>query len=141
MTVEKEVFRGKSIADVFKDVYTHTDAKREQINVYISKLVQMVKTPEEAAVISPIIAQFLEVAVKNDESLVKVAQIAQRIYATTAKMTNDSGILSDREKEQLLSSLNKDIESIKTAANKLSEEEKVEARLDELEDELAFMSG
>ena len=139
MSVDKEVFRGKTIADVFKDVYTHTDSKREQINVYVTKLVQMIKTPEEAAVISPIIKEFLEVAVKNDEQLVKVAQIAQRIYATSAKVASDSGVLSDREKEQLLSTLNKDMNNLREAAEKLTDVEKVEAHLDELEDELDFM--
>jgi len=138
MGIENEVFRGKTIADVFKDVYTHSDAKREQIETYVKKLVMMIKTPEEAAVISPIIKDFLEVSVKNDDQLVKVATIAQRIYNAAQKVSGESGILSDKDKEQLLGTLNKDIASLRAAADV---EDDMRARVEAVEDELSFMSG
>jgi len=140
MTIDSEVFRGKTIADVFKDIYTHSDDKREQINVYVKKLVMMVRTPEEAAVISPIIKDFLEVSVKNDDQLAKVATIAQRIYVAAQKVSGESGVLSDREKEQLLGTLNKDIASLKEAGSQLKTND-MEDRVAAVEDELAFMTG
>ena len=142
MTVEQELFKGKTLQDVFKDVYANSDAKRDQINTFIKKLVQMITTPEDAAVIAPIVAAFFEVQVKSDEHLIKIAQIAQRIYAATTKSVNDSGILSEKEKEQLLAGINKDITTIKEAADKLeTTKAEMQSKVEEIEDELSFMSG
>lgn len=138
MISDQELFKGKTLQGVFKDVYDNAGAKREQINTYIKKLVQMIVTPEDAAVISPIICDFLDVQVRSDEHLIKIAQIAQRIIAATTKTVSDSGVLSESEKEQLLSGINKDISTIKEAAAGI---EKVDlgSRVEEVEDELAFM--
>ena len=140
MIVEQEVFVGKTLSDIFKDIYDNSDAKRNQIGTYIGKLALMITTPEDAAVISPIIKDFLDVQVKSDEHLVRVAQIAQRIFSTVQKSVGDSGVLSEREKEDLLSGLNKDIESIKTAARKI-EMVDLDQKIADVEDDLSFMQG
>ena len=33
------IFDDKTLSDVFKDIYKNTDSKREQINMFITKLV------------------------------------------------------------------------------------------------------
>ena len=140
MVSEQEVFKGKTLQDVFRDIYNNTDAKREQINTFVKKLVQMIVTPEDAAVIAPIIKDFLDVQVKSDEHLVRIAQIAQRIHSATVKTTSDSGILSDSEKEELLSGINKDISTIREAAERIDKVD-LDVKMEELEDELSFMAG
>ena len=61
--MEYVVFGDKTLSDVFEDIYKNTDSKREQINTFITKLVRQIRTPEDAAVISPIIKDFMEVNV------------------------------------------------------------------------------
>jgi hypothetical protein len=119
---DNEVFEGKTLADVFKDIYNNTDTKRKQINEFIKKLVMMIKTPEDAVVLGPVIKDFFEVNVKNDEHLVRVAQIAQRVVSIGAKVNGSEGVLTDSEKEQLLKELSIEVAEIKIQAEALDNE-------------------
>jgi len=119
---DNEVFEGKTLADVFKDIYNNTDTKRKQINEFIKKLVMMIKTPDDAVVLGPVIKDFFEVNVKNDEHLVRVAQIAQRVVSIGAKVNGSEGVLTDSEKEQLLKELSIEVAEIKIQAEALDNE-------------------
>ena len=86
--MEQPIFDDKTLSGVFKDIYENTESKRQQINTYITKLVQLIRTPEDATVLGPIIKDFMEVNVKNDEHIVRVAQIAQRAMSIGAKVSS-----------------------------------------------------
>ena len=120
-TFNNEVFEGKTLSDVFKDIYDNTETKRRQINEFIKKLVMLIKTPEDAAVLGPVIKDFFEVNVKNDEHLVKVAQIAQRVVSIGMKVNGSGDMLSDLEKEQLLKELSIEVAEIKKDAESLDD--------------------
>ena len=57
------------------------------------------------AVIGPIIKDLVDTSVRNDESLIKMAAIAQRMIASKDKTVGEDGFLTDKEKEQLLQQL------------------------------------
>jgi len=120
--MEQPIFDNKTLSDVFKDIYNNTDNKRVQINTYITKLVQMIRTPEDAAVISPIIKDFMEVNVKNDEHIVRVAQIAQRAMSIGAKASSSDMLLTEAEKSQLLSNISIEIDELQEEAKQVEEE-------------------
>jgi len=120
--MEQPIFDNKTLSDVFKDIYDNTDSKRIQINTYITKLVQMIRTPEDAAVISPIIKDFMEVNVKNDEHIVRVAQIAQRAMSIGAKSSSSDMLLTEAEKSQLLSNISIEIDELQEEAKQVEEE-------------------
>lgn len=116
------LFDNKTLSDIFKDIYTNTESKRIQINTYITKLVTMIRTPEDAAVISPIIKDFMEVNVKNDEHIVRVAQIAQRAMSIGAKAATSNMLLTEEEKNQLLSNISIEIDDLQEEAKQVEEE-------------------
>ncbi len=120
--MDGKVFDNKTLSDVFKDIYDNTDNKRQQINTYITKLVQLIRTPEDAALISPIIKDFMEVNVKNDEHIVRVAQIAQRAMSIGAKASSSSELLTEEEKQQLLSNISFEIDELQEEAKQVEEE-------------------
>jgi hypothetical protein len=120
--MDSTIFDNKTLADVFKDIYENTENKRQQINTYITKLVQLIRTPEDAAVISPIIKDFMEVNVKNDEHIVRVAQIAQRAMSIGAKAASSSELLTEAEKQQLLSNISFEIDELQEEAKQVEEE-------------------
>ena len=66
----------------------------------------------DMAVIGPIIKDLVDTSVKNDDSLIKMAAIAQRIIGASQKAEGDSGFLSDDEKEQLLKQLDETISQV-----------------------------
>jgi uncharacterized membrane protein YgcG len=65
----------------------------------------LIKNTNDASMVVPMIKEYLEVGVKNDEHLVKLAAIVQRIVSNTGNNTDDSGFITDEEKEQLLKQL------------------------------------
>jgi hypothetical protein len=111
MALDDIIFEGKTLSDMFSDVYKNTNTKREQINSFVASFVKMIRTPEDAAVLGPVIKDFLEVNVKNDEHIVRLVQVAQRLVSVTGK-TSDTGLLTDEEKTQLLKNIKDDFESV-----------------------------
>jgi predicted nucleic acid-binding Zn-ribbon protein len=122
MSLDKEIFDGKSLSDLFSEIYKNTDSKRQQINTFVSKLVMLIRTPEDAAVIGPVIKDFIEVNVKNDEHLVRVAQIAQRLVGATSKGENIDGLLSEAEKQALLGDLKMEVEKLEDEGKDIEED-------------------
>ena len=120
--MEYVVFDDKTLSDVFKDIYKNTDSKREQINMFITKLVRQIRTPEDAAVISPIIKDFMEVNVRNDEHIVRIAQIAQRAIAIGTKATSSTELLTEEEKQQLLSNIKLEIDDLQQETTEVEDE-------------------
>jgi len=113
MDINSELYDGKSLADIFSEIHKNTDSKRTQINSFIMKMVQLIRTPEDAAVIGPIVQGFIEVNVKNDEHLVRVAQIAQRIVSVGVKSNSSlDGLLSEAEKNALLGDIQVEIQGL-----------------------------
>lgn len=106
------IFADKTLSDMFSDVYKNTERKREQINQYVTSMVKLIKTPEDASVLGPVIKDFLEVNVKNDEHIVRLVQIAQRLVSVNMKGTGDNELLSETEKNQLLANIKSEFESV-----------------------------
>ena len=120
--MEYVIFDDKTLSDVFKDIYKNTESKREQINTFVTKLVRQIRTPEDAAVISPIIKDFMEVNVKNDEHIVRIAQIAQRAIAIGTKAASSTELLTEEEKQQLLSNIKLEIDDLQQETSEVEDE-------------------
>ena len=120
--MEYVIFDDKTLSDVFKDIYKNTESKREQINTFVTKLVRQIRTPEDAAVISPIIKDFMEVNVKNDEHIVRIAQIAQRAIAIGTKAVGSTELLTEEEKQQLLSNIKLEIDDLQHETTAVEDE-------------------
>ena len=106
MAIDFEVFEGKSLSDIFKDIYDNSNNNKKQLEVLMKEVVGFIKDGDTAVQIIPMLKEYLEINVKNDEQLVKLATIVQRM-ATAKVKTDDDGEfgLSDKEKEQLLDSI------------------------------------
>ena len=106
MANEYEIFKGKSLSDLFKDIYDNTTKNKEQLEVLMKEVVGFIKDGDTAVQIIPMLKEYLEINVKNDDQLVKVAAIVQRIIAAEYKGGSDDEFgLSDKEKEQLMGAI------------------------------------
>jgi hypothetical protein len=97
-----EIFKGTSFADLMHDVYHNSKKKDRQINQLISQLQPLIRNASDATIIVPLIKEYLDVAVKNDDHLVKLTAIVQRYISTTQTITGADSLLSDDEKQQLI---------------------------------------
>ena len=122
MSLDKDTvfFKDKSFSDLLEDVYDNVKTKRSQIDTLIKELQPFMKNIGDAAVIVPLIKEYMEVAVKNDEHIVKVVAVLQRLISTGMRGAEDGDILSDAEKEQLLHELDEVAEEVQ---NRLDENE------------------
>ena len=117
-----EIFEGKSLSDLLKDIYDNSMHKKKQINKLTEELSNFVKRVSDVAVISPIIKEYLDVGVKNDEQLIKIAQVATKLVGATNKEGDE--ILSEKEKQQLLSTINDTVKDLQTTSDIISNEKK-----------------
>jgi len=97
-----ELFKGTTFADLMSDVYHNSKKKDRQINQLIAQLQPLIKNASDATIIVPLIKEYLDVAVKNDDHLVKLTAIVQRYISTKQTITGADSLLSDEEKQQLL---------------------------------------
>ena len=112
MSTDFELFPGKNLSGLFKDIYDNQQNKKARISELIAEMKKVIRHAGDMAVIGPIIKDLVDTSVKNDDSLIKMAAIAQRIIGAQHKAEGDSGFLSDEEKEQLLKQLDETIAEV-----------------------------
>ena len=127
MAKDYELFEGKSLSDVFKDIYDNTEKNRQQLDVLTRELVQYIKDGDTAVQIVPMLKEYLEINVKNDDQLVKIAAIVQRLLSDEAKGgSEESFALSDTEKEQLMKAVEDTAEDVQKYSDTITGEFKAE---------------
>ena len=127
MSTNFELFPGKDLSGLFKDIYENTKSKKVRISELIAEMKKIIRHSGDMAVIGPIIKDLVDTSVRNDESLIKMAAIAQRMIASDNKAEGDIGFLSDKEKEQLLQQLEDTVSEVK---------DDTETKVDELTNEV-----
>ena len=114
MAKDYEIFEGKTLSDVFKDIYDNSKTNKQQLEVLMKEVVGFIKDGDTAVQIIPMLKEYLEINVKNDEQLVKLATIVQRITAAE-KRVSDSGDefgLTENEKQQLMDAIESDVQEL-----------------------------
>ena len=102
---DKLVFGKKKFADLLEEIYTNQKRREAQVTALISELKPMVTYIGDATLIVPLIKEYMEIGVKNDDALIKMATLVQRALNST---TEDGGLgISDEEKAQLLEEMEK----------------------------------
>jgi hypothetical protein len=112
MASEFQLFDGKNLSSLFKDIYDNQQAKKKNISEMIESLRKLIRNVGEATVLAPIIRDLIDSSIKNDDHLIKLATIAQRLAAAEAKGIGEDGWLSEAEKAQLVGDMEDTINEI-----------------------------
>ena len=118
---KNQIFDGKTFEDLTKDIYENQQNKKLQLDLLIQEIHGMIQTMDDAVLITPLIKELFEVAIKNDEHLVKLASVWQRILGKN-KNDEDGMLLSESEKEDLIAALQDDVNDIQQRADKIKQE-------------------
>ena len=94
------LFDDKSFSDLLKEIHGNQKKKAKQLAQLISELKPLLQTLGVATVVVPLIKEYMEISVKNDDQLIKMAAIVQRLSTGTAN-SGDSGLLTEEEMAQL----------------------------------------
>lgn len=79
MGLDSIVFKDKKMSDLLEEIYNNQKKKDKQINSLINQLKDHVNDLGDATVVVPMIKDYLEVSVKNDDAIVKMVTIVQRM--------------------------------------------------------------
>jgi hypothetical protein len=115
--LESDIFGDKKLKDLFQEIYNNQKKKEKQISALIEELKPLIGDIGDATLVVPLIKEYLEIGVKNDEQLIKMATIIQRCLSSDNNNSGDGLIISDEEKAQLLGEINKIQENLKPDNN------------------------
>jgi len=101
---DTKIFDDKSLSDVCRDIYNNSSEKRVKIEGILDSVKGVITNATAASMILPMIKEILDVSVRNDEQLVKLATIMQRFIdkSDTGNLGDPSMILPIEEKRRLL---------------------------------------
>ena len=119
MALDKEIFGGKTLSDLFQEIHENSTNTRNQVRALINELKPLIEGIGDATLIVPMIKEYMEIGVKNDDALIKMAAIIQRIEATSAKA--DGGDMFDPSE---LAALLEDMEENEKRLDNAQEEDK-----------------
>ena len=101
---ENIIFGKKKFSDVLEEIYNNQQKKDKQVTALINELKPLISDIGDATLVVPLIKEYMEISVKNDDILIKMAALAQRAMAT---ITSDGSLtITDEEKDQLLAAMN-----------------------------------
>lgn len=107
--LDTAIFGKKTLSNIFEEIYNNSKKKDEQITKLIGELQPLIQDIGDASLVVPLIKEYLDAGIKNDDQLVKLAAIVQKVIQTqNTTASNSSGLgISDEEKKQLLQEVEK----------------------------------
>ena len=95
MANDYEIFDGKSLSDLFKDIYDNTARNKEQLEVLMKEVVGFSKDGDTAVQIIPMLKEDLDINVKNEAT--HLANMLQKANIIT--VLNKLGIKATLDKD------------------------------------------
>ena len=95
------LFDDKSFGDLLKEIHGNQKKKAKQLASLIAELRPLVQSLGDATVVVPLIKEYMEISVKNDDQLIKMAAIVQRL-STGAAQSGYGGLLTAEEMDLLM---------------------------------------
>ena len=105
MEKDFKIFDDKNFSDLSKEIYENSKLKKTQLDLLIQEVHGYIQGIEDIAIVGPVLKELFDVAVKNDDNLLKLATVIQRIMNKRADDDSDISLLSDAEKEELMNTL------------------------------------
>ena len=99
-SLDQILFDDKSFSDLLKEIHKNQSKKSKQLASLIAELRPLITSLGDATVVVPLIKEYMEISVKNDDQLIKMAAIVQRLSTGTTS-TGDGGMLTEEEIQQL----------------------------------------
>ena len=105
MEKDFNIFDDKKFSDLSKEIYENSKLKKTQIDLFIQEVHSYIQGIEDIAIVGPVLKELFDVAVKNDDNLLKLATVIQRIMNKQVDIMDDTSLLTDEEKQELMDTL------------------------------------
>ena len=105
MEKDFNIFGDKKFSDLSQEIYENSKLKKTQIDLLIQEVHGYIQGIEDIAIVGPVLKELFDVAVKNDDNLLKLATVIQRIMNKQIDIMDDTSLLTDEEKQELMDTL------------------------------------
>tara|TARA_Y100000114_G_scaffold154598_2_gene176930 strand:- start:625 stop:1020 length:396 start_codon:yes stop_codon:yes gene_type:complete len=122
MEKDFKIFGDKNFSDLSQEIYENSKLKKTQIDLLIQEVHGYIQGIEDIAIVGPILKELMDVGVKNDDNLLKLATVIQRIMNKQADVAEETSLLSEDEKEELMASLEDAAASLQNKSDELSKD-------------------
>jgi len=114
MDSDYEIYKGKSFGQLCKDIVTNSEEKKTQLDIVITDLREMIKTINDAVTVVPLLHSYFEAGIRNDEQLIKLAAVIQRLISGKVGADGEGGntMLTEEEKKQLMAAIEETTKAI-----------------------------
>ncbi len=119
MEKDFNIFGDKKFSDLSQEIYENSKLKKTQIDLLIQEVHGYIQGIEDIAIVGPVLKELFDVAVKNDDNLLKLATVIQRIMNKQLDLTEDTSLLSDDEKQELMDSLEEAAASLQDKSDEI----------------------
>ena len=132
MEKDFKIFGDKNFSDLSKEIYDNSKLKKTQLDLLIQEVHGYIQGIEDIALVGPIIKELFDASIKNDDNLLKLATVIQRIMNKQVDAVDDTSLLSEDEKEELMASLEDAAASLQGKSDKINTDmESVRSKLNE----------
>lgn len=119
------IFADKTLSSLLEDIYRTATENRTLLTTAINDLRQMIRSKhtqsEDISYIGGVIANLFDTTVKNDEHLLKLANVVQKVLMVEKRgKEDDRELLTEREKQQLLEAAKEEMGQIKKGVDDVS---------------------
>lgn len=87
---DKIIFGKLSFSNLLEDIYNNSRSKAVDLEAMVRELRVLIKTPQDAILIVPLIADYFGKGIQNDDALIRMASIVQRILAREQNTSKDT---------------------------------------------------
>jgi hypothetical protein len=102
-SLEFEICDGKTFRDLCRDILDRSSSKKNQMDMLYSDMRTHIVDAPSALNFVPVLKSLIDTGIKNDEQLVKLATVLQRLQSTQIEASGGDGVgLSEEEKNQLM---------------------------------------
>ena len=119
MEKDFNIFGDKKFSDLSQEIYENSKLKKTQIDLLIQEVHGYIQGIEDIAIVGPVLKELFYVAVKNDDNLLKLATVIQRIMNKQLDLPEDTSLLSDDEKQELMDSLEEAASSLQDKSDEI----------------------
>ena len=122
MEKDFKIFGDKNFSDLSQEIYENSKLKKTQIDLLVQEVHGYIQGIEDIAIVGPILKELMDVGVKNDDNLLKLTTVIQRIMNKQADAVEDTSLLSESEKEELMASLEDAAASLQSKSDELTKD-------------------
>jgi hypothetical protein len=117
MELEKEIFEGKTVSQLIREVYDKQKENDKIVKDNIDRLSTFINTPGDAIVIIPLLKELLDSGLKNDEVFMKILNLFKQSQEKAKASQEDNGVLSDEDIAKLFNDVHTANDETKKIAN------------------------